>query len=104
MDKKNDLLKNLPYKLKKEKNIENIYEYLTKQSKKYKIFALLFLLLGLLQLIILLIDGGFENGSITDVRTIVMLLQVLLFPALGYHHYKESIKMTVTKDEICELL
>lgn len=98
------ILNSLPYKLKKEKNIDTVYEYLIKQSKRSKIFSIMLLLVGLAQILLLILHSTSDRFNVNTLHLIMIILQMIIFPLLAYRTYKWSKNINLSKEKIEELL
>ncbi len=104
---KNDesFLSYLPYKLRKGKNVDTIFEYLLKHSKRYKIFSIIFLIVGIAEFIIFLLENVFTaRAQLFTFHSIIIIFQMVLFLIMSYQNYEMSKKFNVNKEVIKKMI
>lgn len=98
----NNLLNELPYKIKTNKNPAEIKEYIDKQNRKNRFLAVFFFILGALNLILLLLYITEEHNTIGILHTVMLIIQVIIFPFLGYQLFRRIKLNTLSEEEVKE--
>ena len=99
-----NILNELPYKIKKNKNPKEIKNYLNKQNRNNKILAMSFFILGALNLSLLIVYLTEEFNTISLIHTIMLIVQTIIFPLLGYQLIRRIKLKTLSEEEIKEYL
>ena len=103
MNMKN-IVNELPYKIKKNNDPKEIKNYLNKQNRNNKILAMFSFILGALNLILLIVYLTEKFYTISFMHTIMLIIQTILFPLLGYQLLRRIKLNLLSEEEIKEHL
>ena len=99
-DRNKQIINGLPYKIKKEKNVDVIYEYLLKQRKRFRILAIIGLVFWVNYIIFYFVFKDVNVTSLSKIDSVVSIMQIIIFPIVSFLLFKMSKKNVLTKEEI----
>ena len=96
----NSIISGLQYKIKKGKDVNEIYDYLLKQSKRNKIFSIILIIIWAIYILSYFIFGKEKSTSYSTFDSIITFLQIIILPLISILLFKLNKKYILTKEEI----